>query len=162
MEHNFTLISIGCISDVHVQANKGKKSNFTLENTDKHRWQGLIAFTFDMMEWEAFTSEGLLPETHNLNLIMRNTIPVKAHSAKHISNAPQNSQGYHKQGKSEKLSQPRTTTYGNMTTECHILFSWIGHWDTKNVRWKLKESGWSMSLVNNINISLLGVTNLSY
>ena len=37
MEHNFTLISTGCINDVHVQANKGKKSNFTLENTDKHR-----------------------------------------------------------------------------------------------------------------------------
>lgn len=46
-------------------------------------------------------------------------IPTGRYSIQFLTNIPKNCQGYQKQGKSERLSQPRAA-YGDVTTKCNI------------------------------------------
>ena len=57
---------------------------------------------------------------------MRNIkqIPTEGHSAEYLPGRSRNCQGHQKQGKSEKLSQPRGAQR-DMMTECHGG-SWVG------------------------------------
>lgn len=47
-------------------------------------------------------------------------IPTDRHSTNYLTSAPQKCQDHQKQGKSEKLSQPRGAK-GDMTTKCNEL-----------------------------------------
>lgn len=49
----------------------------------------------------------------------------------------QNYQGHRKQGKSEKLSQPRGA-WGDRMTECSVVF-WMIYWKRKGHQVKTKE-----------------------
>lgn len=63
-----------------------------------------------MMLWKWYLHLCGLPlPTYNPGLIMRNSrqILVQVHPIIYLTNTPQNCQGHQKQGKTEKLSQPR-------------------------------------------------------
>lgn len=46
-------------------------------------------------------------------------IPGERYSIQFLTSIPENCQGYQKQGKSERLFQPRAS-YGDVTTECNV------------------------------------------
>ena len=57
--------------------------------------------------------------------------PREGPSQKYLTSHPQNCQGHQRQGKSEKLSQPRET-YGDMKTQCNVV-SGMGSWTRERI-----------------------------
>lgn len=95
------------------------KSNFTVGNPTNIilvRWSRLtpavISHVDDVQPWfdmmrKVLHLSGLLLQTQNPSLIMRKTSGSPKLRGTYLTSTPQNCPGNQKQGKSEKLSQPR-------------------------------------------------------
>ena len=125
VKHNCPLLKLDCawwLPSKSIVQKRGKRVTLqrrNLNNTRSARWSRststMISQVDDMYSWYDIMRmilclSGLYPQNtypgSNYEKNIRQ-IPIEGHFTKYLTNMPQNCQGHQKQGKPEKLSQPR-------------------------------------------------------